>query len=68
MEAAVVLLSAAVLVLVLVVAALSGTVPWLWWRAMKYESKADALEAAVAALDDKLAELLEAAGLERKGK
>jgi hypothetical protein len=49
-------LALAVVILSLIVAVQSVTVPWLWWRALKTEAK-------VEALDEVLADLLEAAGL-----
>lgn len=56
METAVVCLAVATLVLSLVVGALAGSVPMLWWKCFRAEQK-------VEELDNVVAELLAAAGL-----
>jgi hypothetical protein len=49
-------LSLAIVILALIAAAQSMTLPWLWWRALKLEQK-------VETLDEMLSGLMEVAGL-----
>lgn len=56
METALVALAFTSLTLAVTLAVLGSSVPWLWWRTLKLEQK-------VEALDEVVAELLEAAGV-----
>jgi len=63
MELACVVLSVVVLVQAVVIAALSATVPWLWWKAMAYEKRQVEVESVLEQMDSHLAEVLKAAGV-----
>lgn len=59
MEVTIVCLSIACLLLTVVIAVLAGSVPFLWWKYWKLEQK-------IEVLDEALAGLLEAAGVNKR--
>lgn len=52
MDSVAILLTIAVLILATATAVLAGSVPWLWWRALKLEQKVETLDEALASLMD----------------
>ena len=63
MEAAVVLLSVALVALSVLCASLASTIPWLWWRTFRAEARMRAQSKRVAVIEETLKQLLESIGV-----